>query len=404
MEYVQGDRAGIKMWTDGVQVENEAMQQLRNVATLPFIHNHLAVMPDVHWGMGATVGSVIPTRGAIVPAAVGVDIGCGMIAVRTTLDSNSLPDTLAPVRAAIEGAIPHGRTHHGDPSRDKGSWNDPPERQKGAWKRLEDRYQRILDKHPKAGHGATAQHLGTLGTGNHFIEICLDEADQVWVMLHSGSRGPGNKLGSYFIQRAKDEMERYFIGDYLADKDLSYFVEHTEMFDDYVEAVGWAQDYAASNREAMLQGVLDAMAETLPAFSVTEEAINCHHNYVERENHFGANVWVTRKGAVRARQGDLGIIPGSMGARSYIVEGKGNADSFCSCSHGAGRTMSRGKAKKTISLEDHLKATEGIECRKDADVIDESPAAYKNIDAVIAAQEPLVSVRHTLRQIVNVKG
>lgn len=393
----------LKMWTKGVQVEDKAMEQLRNVARLPFIHKHVAAMPDCHWGMGATIGSVIATKGAIVPAAVGVDLGCGMMAYQLSIGADQMPDNLASIRSEIEAAVPHGRTDDGGKN-DRGAWGNIPDGPIQRWNRLADRHARIIEKHPKAKSYNTARHVGTLGTGNHFIEVCLDQHDRAWVMLHSGSRGVGNRIGSYFIQKAKEEMERYFVGDYLPDKNLSYLVEHTELFDDYVEAVEWAQDYALENRKAMMEATLGALRKHLPEFSITEWAVNCHHNYIARENHFGANVWVTRKGAVRAREGDLGIIPGSMGTGSFIVRGKGNKDSFCSCSHGAGRALSRGAAKKAISLEDHAKATEGIECRKDADIIDESPAAYKDVSTVIAAQTDLIEVVHTLRQIINVKG
>ena len=403
-EYHEGERYPIKTWTKGVQVEGEAMQQLRNISGLPFIHKHIAAMPDVHWGMGATIGSVLATKGAIVPAAVGVDLGCGMMAVQTTLTANDMPDSLGHIRAAIEKAVPHGRTDNGGRN-DRGGWGDKlPQGHAARWAALQGRYDAIIAKHPQAKAFNTSSHMGTLGTGNHFIEVCLDEADNVWVMLHSGSRGAGNRIGSYFIELAKKEMDRYFIGEYLPDRDLSYFVEHTEHFDDYVAAVGWAQDYALENRRAMMEATLAALCAPLPAFEVTDMAVNCHHNYVERENHFGANVLVTRKGAVRARKGDLGIIPGSMGTGSFIVRGKGNPESFCSCSHGAGRAMSRGQAKKRISLEQHAEAMKGIEARLDADVLDESPAAYKDISAVMAAQADLIEVVHRLRQIVNVKG
>ncbi len=267
---------------------------------------------------------------------------------------------------------------------------------------LESDYAKISGKHPKAFSRNNARHLGTLGTGNHFIEVCLDESDNVWAMLHSGSRGCGNRIGTYFIQRAKKEMERWFVR--LPDKDLAYLVEGSELFGDYVAAVGWAQRFAALNRERMMRAVLAAMATELPPFEPTETAVNCHHNYVAKENHFGANVWLTRKGAVRAREGDLGIIPGSMGAKSFIVRGKGNPESFHSCAHGAGRKMSRGEAKRRFSLDDHAKATAGVECRKDAGVIDETPGAYKDVEAVMKAQEDLVEVIHTLRQVVCVKG
>lgn len=260
----------------------------------------------------------------------------------------------------------------------------------------------LAEKHPKLARANHVVHLGTLGTGNHFIEVCLDEADRVWVMLHSGSRGIGARIGSYYIEQAKKEMERWFI--HLPDQDLAYLPEGSDLFDDYVAAVDWAQEYAFANREIMMNFVLDVLRQQFTDFGLGEVAVNCHHNYVAREHHFGADVWITRKGAIRAGKDELGIIPGSMGARSYIVRGKGNADSFCSCSHGAGRKMSRGAAKKAFTLEDHARATEGVECRKDADVIDETPGAYKDIDAVMAAQSDLVEVEHTLKQIVCVKG
>jgi tRNA-splicing ligase RtcB len=287
---------------------------------------------------------------------------------------------------------------------DRGAWGEIPKAALDRWKPLEAGYNAIVAKHPKAKGHNSVRHIGTLGTGNHFIEVCLDEADNVWVMLHSGSRGAGNKIGMYFIDKAKEEMRRYFVDKFLPDADLAYLVEHTELFDDYVEAVEWAQDFAYENRKAMMAAVLDAMRKTLPPFATTEIAVNCHHNYVSRENHFGANVFVTRKGAVRARHGDLGIIPGSMGTGSFIVRGKGNPESFCSCSHGAGRAMSRGAAKKAISLEDHAKAMKGIEARLDVEVLDESPAAYKPIGAVMDAQGSLVEIVHRLHQVLNVKG
>lgn len=404
--YHEGARVPIKSWTRGVQIEDAAMQQLRNLSAMPFIHRHVAAMPDVHWGMGATVGSVIATKGAIIPAAVGVDIGCGMCAAATDLVASDLPDTLAGVRSAIEAAVPHGRTNNGQPG-DRGAWGNPPSEVIEAYGALADRLKIIVDKHPKLfRHSPTQQtvnHLGTLGTGNHFIEVCLDEDNRVWVMLHSGSRGVGNRIGTYFIERAKEDMRRWFIN--LPDEDLAYLPEGTTGFLDYVEAVQWAQDFALTNRRVMLGRVMEAMATALGRpISFSAEAVNCHHNYVARENHFGENVLVTRKGAVRAREGDLGIIPGSMGARSYIVRGKGNPESFASCSHGAGRAMSRGEAKRRFTLEDHAKATEGVECRKDADVIDETPGAYKPIDAVMAAQADLVEIVHTLKQVVCVKG
>lgn len=402
--YEETDKFPIKHWTKGVQLEDEARKQLQNLASLPFIHKHIAAMPDVHWGMGATIGSVIATKGAIVPAAVGVDIGCGMMAVKTSLTANDLPDNLHAIRCDIEAAVPHGRSDNGGKN-DKGRWQSLPENVADIWADgLGTRYHDIISKHPKAKAFNTYSQLGTLGTGNHFIEVCLDENDSVWVMLHSGSRGVGNRIGMYFIQQAKKEMERWYIDSYLPDKDLSYLVENTEIFDDYVDAVGWAQNYAKINREIIMKNTLKALAKHTKDFLLVDGAINCHHNYIAKENHFKANVWVTRKGAVRARKGDLGIIPGSMGTGSFIVQGLGNEDSFCSCSHGAGRVMSRTEAKRKISLEDHAKAMTGIEARLDVDVIDESPAAYKDINAVMNAQSDLVEIKHRLRQVINVKG
>jgi tRNA-splicing ligase RtcB (3'-phosphate/5'-hydroxy nucleic acid ligase) len=393
----------IKAWTRGVPFEESARRQVENVARMPFVQGWIAVMPDVHYGIGATVGSVIATSGAIIPAAVGVDIGCGMMAVRTTLTASDLPDHLHGVRNAIEAAVPHGltRNRHG---RDKGSWGNPPPDVDEQWKTLAPGFARIVAKHPKIERSNHRVHLGTLGTGNHFVEVCLDTEDRVWVMLHSGSRGVGNRIGSYFIELAKQDMRRWHVN--LPDVDLAYLPEGSEHFDDYVEAVSWAQEFALTNRRLMMAHVMQALRklDSLPPFHETDEAVNCHHNYVARERHLGKDLLVTRKGAVRAREGDLGIIPGSMGARSYIVRGKGNPESFTSCSHGAGRVMSRGEAKRRFSVADHLAATQGVECRKDAGVIDETPAAYKPIDRVMQAQADLVDVVHELRQIVCVKG
>ncbi|MEQ9497559.1 MAG: RtcB family protein [Deltaproteobacteria bacterium] len=393
----------IKAWTKDLPIDERAEKQLVQTAQLPFIHKWLAVMPDVHAGLGATIGSVIPTDKAIVPAAVGVDIGCGMMAVETSLVASDLPDSLKPVRHAIERTVPHGRTHRGGPG-DRGAFSTLPATHAAGWTTLEDGWTKITEKHPKLKRGTTEKHLGTLGTGNHFIEVCLDERDHVWVMLHSGSRGVGNRVGRYFIELAKKEMERWMI--HLPNQDLAYLAEGSQYFDDYVEAVSWAQAFARTNRELMMAATLDAMhrCPELPAFTTDRMAVNCHHNYVEREHHYGKNVWVTRKGAVRARLGDLGIIPGSMGAKSFIVRGKGHEEAFCSCSHGAGRLMSRTAAKKHFTVDDHAKATEGVECRKDADVIDETPGAYKPIEKVMEAQAELVDIVHTLRQVVCVKG
>lgn len=404
-EVIESHGAPIRAWTRGVPVEEAAKGQLRNVAALPFIHSHVAVMPDVHFGRGATVGSVIPTVGAIIPAAVGVDIGCGMMAVRTTLTASDLPDGLAPLRSLIERAVPHGGPGV------KGSWKEQrrhgvPNTVMSQWTSsgLEARYGKIVAKRPKLENAANVTQLGTLGGGNHFIEVCLDTEDRVWVMLHSGSRGIGNAIGQAFIERAKARIAER-AGVRLADTELSWLEEGEADFEDYVEALSWAQDFARLNRELMMVRVLQALREAgLPSFKTDKEAVNCHHNYVARERHFGADVWVTRKGAVRAGLGELGIIPGSMGAKSFIVRGLGNPDSFCTCSHGAGRTMSRAEAKRRFTVDDHVAATAGVECRKDEGVIDETPMAYKDIDAVMAAQQDLVEVVHTLRQVVCVKG
>jgi len=393
-DLIQTRGVPIKAWTQGVPVEAEARKQLINVAELPFVYGHLAVMPDVHFGRGATVGSVIPTKGAIIPAAVGVDIGCGMAAVMTNVTALQLPDSLAGVRAAVEAAIPVGQASHKQaPRRAEAAWYS---RHKSGWEAIEAKHSKISEKK------SAALQIGTLGGGNHFIELCLDEADRLWVMLHSGSRNIGNRIGTYFIAKAKEEIEQ--AGLKLPDRDLAWLGEGTQAFNDYVEAVGWAQDYARSNREVMMMAVLAVLRETWPDLVTLDVAVNCHHNYVEREEHFGERVWVTRKGAVRAGKGELGIIPGSMGARSFIVRGLGNADAFESCSHGAGRAMSRSAAKERFTLEEHVAATAHVECRKDAGVIDETPMAYKDIDAVMAAQSDLVEVVHTLRQIVCVKG
>jgi len=403
MIYHKGERVHAKIWTN--QVEESAMKQIDDLCGLPFIHKHIAVMPDVHAGYGSTVGSVIPTRGAIIPSAVGVDIGCGMMAIQLDLNAAQLPDSLLDARLSIEASVPHGRSANGGPG-DKGAWDNLPTDVGDLWRaELYDGLMDISERHPKIlkGHVNTHRHLGTLGTGNHFIEVCLDETDAVWVMLHSGSRGIGNRIGQYFINLAKEDMRKWFIN--LPEKDLSYFPEGTDHFDDYWKAVSWAQEYASMNREIMMARTLVALRHSLGlGIHIQKKAVNCHHNYVALENHFGANVYVTRKGAVRARVGDLGIIPGSMGTRSYIVEGLGNKDSFNSCSHGAGRIMSRTKARKIFTVDDLEKQTIGVECRKDSDVIDEIPGSYKDIDEVMANQADLVKPIHTLRQIVCVKG
>ncbi len=395
--------APIKAWTRGVPVEDGAVEQLKRLAAMPFVHRWVAAMPDVHVGVGATVGSVVATSGAIIPAAVGVDIGCGMMALETTLRAEQLPDDLRPLRTAIEAAVPHGRTDDGGRN-DRGAWRHPPPAVAAAWAALEPRFKAIVAKHPRVGRCSTHEHLGTLGTGNHFIEVCLDERGLVWLMLHSGSRGLGNRVGRHFIELAKEEMRRHFIN--LPDADLAYLVEGSSHLGDYLEALSFAQDFAAESRALMMRAALAALRALpgLPPFEAGALAVNCHHNYVAKEHHYGKDVFVTRKGAVRAREGDLGVIPGSMGARSFVVRGRGQAESFHSCSHGAGRKMSRAAARRAFTIDDHAAATAGVECRKDADVIDETPMAYKSIDDVMRAQADLVEIVHTLRQVVCVKG
>ncbi len=385
----------VRIWTD--DIDEKSLAQLANIASLPFIHHHIAAMPDVHLGIGATIGSVIATHKAIVPAAVGVDIGCGMVAARLSIGANDIDEkSLRKVFDQIGRDVPVGREQHAD-NRVLADAARPFERGLKA----------LIQRHPQLlksmGRNSRWTHqMGTLGGGNHFIEVCLDESDRAWVMLHSGSRGIGNAMADYFIRLARKDMERNDI--HLPDRDLAYFREGAEHFDDYVEAVHWAQDYALQNRRCMLDLVLEALARHLPPFEVTSEAVNCHHNYVEREHHYGADVWVTRKGAIRARAGELGIVPGSMGARSYIVRGKGCADSFCSSAHGAGRRMSRTAATKKFSEADLARQTAGVICRKDRGVIDEIPGAYKDIDTVMANQSDLTEVVHTLKQVACVKG
>lgn len=385
----------VKVFTE--DIDQASINQLGNMAQLPFIHSHIAAMPDVHHGIGATVGSVIPCKGAIIPAAVGVDIGCGMNAIRLSLKANDLPDNLQAVRSAIEKRVPVGFEEHTSSTVQGATLNN-------IGKHLDV----ITDKHPglikmqRNFERTWGKQLGTLGGGNHFIELCIDEAEDVWVMLHSGSRGIGNVIGRYFIEKAKKDVGKA-LGQ-LPDKDLAYFTEGTQHFEDYVQAVSWAQDYAMLNRREMMRLVLEALKSQLKPFTTTREAINCHHNYVQKETHFGAEVYLTRKGAISAREGELGIIPGSMGAKSYIVRGLGNAQSFCSCSHGAGRRMSRTEAKRRFNTRDLVEQTTGVECRKDKGVVDEIPGAYKDIDVVMQNQSDLVEVVHTLKQVVCIKG
>lgn len=385
----------VKIFTN--DIDRESIEQLKKMAQLQFVYSHIAVMPDVHVGKGATVGSVIPTKHAIIPAAVGVDIGCGMNAIRLNLKASQLPDNLAPLRHAIERKVPVGFELHKQ-IKAKASSIIP----------LEKRLQPIIKKHSglvrmlRKFDATWQKQLGTLGGGNHFIELCLDENQDVWVMLHSGSRGLGNVIGTYFIELAKKEAQHRF--GHVPDKDLSYFAEGSNSFDDYVEAVEWAQEYAFENRREMMRLILEAIRPLLPPFQMTKEAINCHHNYVSQENHFGEDLLITRKGAIRAGLDELGIIPGSMGAHSYIVKGKANPESFCSCSHGAGRKMSRSKAKLLFGQDDLIQQTQGIECRKDSAVIDEIPSAYKDIDQVMANQSDLIEIVHTLKQVLCIKG
>lgn len=395
MQIIETAAKPIKAWVDGVEFDENARKQVENMASLPFVHSHVAVMPDVHVGIGATVGSVIPTVGAIVPAACGVDIGCGLIAQRTSLREEQLPDSLRDIRHEIERTIPVGFAMH----------KHVPASVESAWETLARDFVKIVAKYPKINNDKALEQLGTMGGGNHFCEMTIDTEGFVWFVIHSGSRGIGNRIGSFFIERARREMEKAGIG--LPDRDLAYLTENTESFNDYVEAVDWAQRYAKANRDLMMQRLLQALRHPkvgLPAFELSERAVNCHHNYVARERHFGEDVYVTRKGAVRAGKGELGIIPGSMGARTFVVRGKGNPESFESCSHGAGRRMGRKEAERRLTLADLERETAGVECRKDRGVLDEAPSAYKSIDAVMVAQSDLVEIVHELRQVVCVKG
>ncbi len=385
----------VLVYTD--EADAVTLEQLERVTELPIVHPHVAAMPDAHLGKGATVGSVIPTRGAIMPAAVGVDIGCGMTAARLDLHVTDLPGNRRPLRKAIESMVPVGQAAH-----------KPGRAPAHAARPLEADLQRILDVHPairEMGRDMDRkwiEQLGTLGGGNHFIELCTDEEDRIWVMLHSGSRGIGNAIGRYFTDLAKEQRRCEDIK--LPDPDLAWLCEGTAWFDDYVEAVHWAQRYARCNRQVMLESIVKALAEALPKVNLTDEVIDCHHNYVAREEHFGEFLWITRKGAIRAAEGEWGIIPGSMGTQSYIVRGHAGPESFESCAHGAGRCMSRTQAKKHITLERFRSRTCHVECRKDRNVLDEAPDAYKNIDSVMANQADLVTPIHTLRQVVCVKG
>ena len=386
-----------------VPIEAGAIEQVRLTSQLPIVQA-IALMPDAHIGIGATVGSVIGTTKAIIPAAVGVDIGCGMTAAKTNLSASELPDSLATLRSNIERNVPHGRTAGGKRGRDVGGWNKQiPKEVHSQWTtHLATGFSKLLQRHADLKKSNHITHLGTLGTGNHFIEVCLDETDTVWVMLHSGSRGIGNRIGMKFIALAKQDMRTHEIN--LPDTNLAYLNEGTKHFSDYVRAVDWAQRFAFCNRKIMMNRTVNAIRQTIPQLEIVSEVIECHHNYVTNEQHQGKNLWITRKGALRARRGDVGIIPGSMGAKSYIVRGKGSSQSLTSCSHGAGRAMSRTEARKLYTAEDLRAQTVGVECRKDRSVVDELPAAYKDIDKVMEAQQDLVDIVHTLKQIVCVKG
>ena len=387
---------GLLVWgADGI--EQNTLDQARLTAKLPFVHSHVALMPDAHVGIGATVGSVIATHGAIVPAAVGVDIGCGMIATRTNLVAADLPDDLDPLHAAIANAIPSGvGKGHEIPMRDR-IVTEPEWAQRNAQPSMVENSDKLWRR--------TTSQFGTLGSGNHFVELCLDEDDRVWIVLHSGSRGVGNEIAKRHIEGAKRIMKRYFVA--LDDPDLAYFAEHTPEFDEYVHDMLWAQDYARTNREQMMTAALTALATVAGRAHIDAlQTVNCHHNYSEREHHHNRDLWVTRKGAIRARQGDWGIIPGSMATGTYIVQGLGNIASFTSASHGAGRRMSRGVARRTVT-EDELRDAMAGKAWNDADaktLLDEAPAAYKPIEDVMNAQADLVEVKHTLRQVLNYKG
>ncbi|HYF47430.1 MAG TPA: RtcB family protein [Acidimicrobiales bacterium] len=369
-------------------LDDKALAQAKRTAELPFVTGHVALMPDAHYGLGATIGSVIPTEGAVIPAAVGVDIGCGMIAAELPFTADALPDTLDPLLGEIATAVPAGghpdRASEGDVGRTIG-W---PEK---------------VDLTPKQRKKAINQ-FGTLGSGNHFVEVCLDERDHVWVVLHSGSRGIGHQLAKVHIEGAKRDMKKFFID--LPDPDLAYLVEGTPDFEAYIDAMLWAQRYALANRELMMDAVLARLWAAVGREGTEVQRINCHHNFTEKEHHHGRNVWLTRKGAIRAREGDLGVIPGSMGAASYIVEGLGNPASYTSCSHGAGRRMSRGEARRTLDVET-LRSEMGDRAWLEGhavQLLDEDPRAYKDIDQVMEDQQDLVRVRHRLRQVLNYKG
>jgi len=389
---INGQNVPIRLWASPHEVESDALRQLKAVASLPWVAHHVAVMPDVHVGKGATVGSVIAMRGAVAPAAVGVDIGCGMTAVRTSLTARRLPDNLKRLRLAIEAAIPVGRRQYTLPV-----WQESTT--------LRPRTQALLERFTQLEAevqqfvGRVGLQLGTLGGGNHFIEVCLDSDDRVWLMLHSGSRFIGAALAERHMEAARHLLHNRT----LPDPDLAVFLAGTPTFEAYRRALYWAQEYAAQNRALMLERLQGVLGEAFPDTSF-ETPVSCHHNYVAEEHHFGEDLLVTRKGAIRAGAGELGIIPGSMGTKSFIVRGKGNAQSFESASHGAGRRMSRSQARKTFNAKDLTRQTEGVECRKDLGVVDEAPKAYKDIRRVMEQQQDLVEIVTELKQVVCVKG
>lgn len=392
-------RVPIKVWTDLSKLEDSALKQLKNTAKLPFVFKHVAAMPDVHFGLGATVGSVIATKGAVIPAAVGVDIGCGMMAVKTNLDHRVVQDKIKEIRHSIERSVPVGFNKNKEPSCGVLTWD--------GWNRWDNITATKIHKRGEADlKNNSLLQMGTLGGGNHFIEICLDTESNVWVMLHSGSRNIGKSVAEIHIDKARNVMRQMFIE--LPDPDLAFFAEKTKEYNDYISDLEWCQEYAYQNRIEMMNRVLKDLSFAIykenGKVQLTMEAVNCHHNYASRENHYGENVLITRKGAVRARMGDLGIIPGSMGAKSFIVRGLGNTESFHSCSHGAGRLMSRARAKANFTVDDLQRQTEGVECRKDSGVIDEIPSAYKNIDEVMENQKDLVEIVAQLKQIMCIKG
>lgn len=387
MQVVQAGGKPVKVFVGDIsEVEPQAMEQLYRVSRLPFIYRHVASMPDVHMGKGAAVGSVIAAKGAVVPSLVGVDIGCGMMAVQLNIKATDLPDSLAKIRSDIEAAVPVGHNGHSKAQHLGGL----------DWAEL------TLSHDDKIDKDRALKQMGTLGGGNHFIELCLDENGNVWLMLHSGSRNIGKTVAEIHIGKAKGLMKAMYIN--LEDPELAYFAQGTKEYQDYLNDVAWCQEYAAWNRRQMYLNIMHALKAHFPQLTIIDEVISCHHNYVSLENHFGENVILTRKGAVSAREGQLGIIPGSMGTKSYIVRGLGNKESFCSCSHGAGRKMSRSKAKEVFTIDDLKNQTEGVECRKDAGAIDEIPGAYKDIDTVMENQKDLVEVVHTLKQVLCVKG